>query len=116
MAEDVDDQLRATLAKAAAAKVLLIDGPMRGQMFDGPGSAAIYYQQPPQSLGEEPSEGAYRIGSYRLCGRKVLLGTIDPDSLTEQTLNDVFWTWLASEDALLVSELPVPQPAGQKEG
>jgi hypothetical protein len=93
------------------AKVLLIDGPMRGQVHEWDGVAPLLYDQPGQPRGI----GQYQLVRYALGGRVIRLGTVDRDSLTQRKFNEAFWAFLASDDALALSlDSAQAQTAGQK--
>ena len=88
-------------------KVLMIDGPWRGQVHDVPGNSRRFqyvdYGAVSDDLPASAPVGTYFVCKYMLAGRVLLLGTTQFEP-SGQLADDVFWDLLASDAAKDVSQ------------
>ena len=86
-------------------KVLLVDGPMRGQVVDSEGALAIRcldYGAVSDVLQEEVPVRTYYVHRFALAGRTLLLGSLE-HSPFGAPVEDMFWELLASDAAKQVA-------------
>jgi hypothetical protein len=90
-------------------KVLMIDGPMRGQLFEAGDARAVRcldYGAVSDVMKEDVPVRTYHVHRYVLAGRVLLLGSTEllPSG---EVANDVFWDLLASDMAREASPAPI---------
>jgi len=90
------------------AKVLLIDGPMRGQVIERRDAAPIAFENPgPLAADVTLRIGYYHVHRYWLFGRVLRVGTVFPGAEPPaEPMIAPFWEFLA---APLAAELAEPQ-------
>jgi hypothetical protein len=99
-------------------KVLLIDGPMRGQIYETDERSHVIryldYGAVSDYLRESVPVGTYWVRRYVLAGRVLLLGTVEYSA--PELTDDVFWELLASDLAkqAVASVVPAVVPGAAR--